>query len=88
MISIPSRPLRNLATFIVYGLVGNELNAAIIFSGLQFFNVLRMPISQLPMIFMSVVDAVVALRRIGAMLTVSSFARGEALIFPGRRAQD
>jgi hypothetical protein len=58
-------------TFVVYGLVGNELNPAIIFSGLQFFNVLRMPISELPMIFTSLIDASVALQRIGALLSAS-----------------
>lgn len=58
----------------MYGLVGNELNPAIIFSGLQFFNVLRMPISELPMILTSVIDAVVALKRIGGLLVVSRLA--------------
>lgn len=77
-------------TFVVYGLVGNDLNPAIIFSGLQFFNVLRMPISELPMIFTSLIDAMVALRRIGALLTVSlcSMHSGRAvLIVSGRRIE-
>jgi ATP-binding cassette subfamily C (CFTR/MRP) protein 1 len=57
-------------TFVVYSLTGNELNPAIIFSALKFFNVLRMPISQLPMVIAAVIDAVVAMGRIGAMLRV------------------
>jgi hypothetical protein len=61
-----------VVTFVVYSLTGNVLNPAIIFSALQFFNVLRQPISQLPMIIAAVIDAVVALGRIGAMLRVSS----------------
>lgn len=68
--------LMELVTFIVYGLIGNELNPAIIFSGLQFFNVLRMPISELPMILTSVIDAVVALRRIGGLLVVRNSSSG------------
>jgi ATP-binding cassette subfamily C (CFTR/MRP) protein 1 len=58
-------------TFVTYSLTGNQLNAAIVFSALQFFNVLREPISRLPMIIAAAIDAVVALGRIGAMLRVS-----------------
>lgn len=60
-------------TFVVYSLTGHDLNPAIIFSALQFFNVLRQPISQLPMIIAAVIDAVVALDRIGAMLRASHY---------------
>ena len=58
-------------TFVTYSLTGNQLNAAIVFSALQFFNVLRQPISRLPMIIAAATDAIVALGRIGAMLRVS-----------------
>jgi hypothetical protein len=47
-------------TFVTYGLSGHPLNAAIIFSGLQYFNVLKQPISFLPMAFTAVSDAAVA----------------------------
>lgn len=59
-----------IVTFVVYSLTGNQLNAAIVFSALQFFNVLRQPISRFPMIIAAAIDAVVALGRIGAMLRV------------------
>jgi ABC-type multidrug transport system fused ATPase/permease subunit len=58
-------------TFVTYGLTGHELNPAIIFSALQFFNVLRLPIAKLPMVVSAVMDAIVALGRIGDMLKVS-----------------
>lgn len=71
----PLRIVRDVAndpvTFVTYSLTGNQLNAAIVFSALQFFNVLRQPISRLPMIIAAAIDAVVALGRIGAMLRVS-----------------
>jgi len=74
-------------TFVTYSLTGNQLNAAIVFSALQFFNVLRQPISRLPMIIAAAIDAVVALGRIGAMLRVSAYRdliRGTQLNFSGR----
>lgn len=48
-------------TFVVYGITGHTLDAAVIFTGLQFFNVLKTPISQLPMIVTALLDAVVGL---------------------------
>ncbi|WWD08510.1 hypothetical protein V865_006622 [Kwoniella europaea PYCC6329] len=60
--------LAAVLTLVTYGLTGHELNAAIIFSGLQYFNVLKTPISFLPMCFTAVSDALVGIRRIGALL--------------------
>ncbi|WVW81052.1 hypothetical protein I302_103043 [Kwoniella bestiolae CBS 10118] len=60
--------LAAVLTFVTYGLTGHELNAAIIFSGLQYFNVLKTPISFLPMCFTAVSDALVGIRRIGSLL--------------------
>ncbi|CAD6567059.1 MAG: hypothetical protein TREMPRED_003289 [Tremellales sp. Tagirdzhanova-0007] len=60
--------LASVLTFITYGLSGHPLNAAIIFSGLQYFNVLKQPISFLPLAFTAVTDAAVAVGRIGTML--------------------
>ncbi|WWC98771.1 hypothetical protein V866_005664 [Kwoniella sp. B9012] len=60
--------LAAVLTFVTYGLTGHGLNAAIIFSGLQYFNVLKTPISFLPMCFTAVSDALVGIRRIGALL--------------------
>ncbi|EIW71607.1 hypothetical protein TREMEDRAFT_27765 [Tremella mesenterica DSM 1558] len=60
--------LAAVLTFITYGATGHSLNPAIIFSGLQMFSVLKQPISQLPMILSSVMDALVALGRISQLL--------------------
>ncbi|ORY22828.1 ABC transporter type 1, transmembrane domain-containing protein [Naematelia encephala] len=60
--------LAAVLTFITYGLSGHNLNAAIIFSGLQYFNVLKQPIAFLPMVFTAVSDAAVAIGRIGVAL--------------------
>lgn len=58
-------------SFVTYALSGHTLDSAVIFSALQFFNVLRQPIAFLPMILSSLSDSVAAIRRIGAMLRVS-----------------
>lgn len=42
-------PLIVIVTFITYGLSGHDLDPATIFTGLQFFNVLKTPIAFLPM---------------------------------------
>ncbi|WWD20530.1 hypothetical protein CI109_105006 [Kwoniella shandongensis] len=60
--------LAAVLTFITYGLSGHDLDAAIIFSGLQYFNVLKTPISFLPMAFSAVSDASVGIGRISALL--------------------
>ncbi|OCF58423.1 cadmium ion transporter [Kwoniella mangroviensis CBS 10435] len=60
--------LAAVLTFVTYGLTRHELNAAIIFSGLQYFNVLKTPISFLSMCFTAVSDALVGIHRIGALL--------------------
>ncbi|WRT70501.1 uncharacterized protein IL334_007499 [Kwoniella shivajii] len=60
--------LAAVLTFVTYGLTGHQLNPAIIFSGLQFFNVLKTPISFLPMCFTAVSDALVGIRRISSLL--------------------
>ncbi|OCF34449.1 cadmium ion transporter [Kwoniella heveanensis BCC8398] len=60
--------LAAVLTFVAYGLSGHELNAASIFSGLQYFNVLKVPISFLPMCFTAVSDALVGIGRISQLL--------------------
>ncbi|WWC92110.1 uncharacterized protein L201_007064 [Kwoniella dendrophila CBS 6074] len=59
--------LAAVLTFVTYGLTGHQLNAATIFSGLQYFNVLKTPISFLPMCFTAVSDALVGIRRIESL---------------------
>ncbi|OCF42639.1 cadmium ion transporter [Kwoniella heveanensis CBS 569] len=60
--------LAAVLTLVAYGLSGHELNAASIFSGLQYFNVLKVPISFLPMCFTAVSDALVGIGRISQLL--------------------
>ncbi|KAG8710747.1 hypothetical protein FRC09_020949 [Ceratobasidium sp. 395] len=56
-------------SFITYALTGHELNAAIIFSSLQLFNIIRMPLIFVPFVASSCGDAYVALNRISKFLT-------------------
>ncbi|KAK4686687.1 hypothetical protein P7C73_g3435, partial [Tremellales sp. Uapishka_1] len=68
--------LAAVLTFITYGLSGHSLNVATIFSGLQYFNVMRQPITFLPLAFTAVSDAVVAIGRIGVMLRSEELKHG------------
>jgi ATP-binding cassette, subfamily C (CFTR/MRP), member 1 len=56
--------LVTIATFAVYVLLGNELTAAIAFSALSLFAVLRFPLFQLPMVIQQLTRAGVAFRRL------------------------
>lgn len=60
--------LAAVLTFITYSLSGHDLNPAIIFSGLQYFNILKQPLTMLPMVFTACSDAAVAITRIGHAL--------------------
>ncbi|KLO13407.1 multidrug resistance-associated ABC transporter [Schizopora paradoxa] len=61
--------LASILSFITYALIGHALNPAIIFSSLQYFNIIRMPLVFFPLVLTSCSDAVVALGRIGKFLT-------------------
>lgn len=50
-------------TFVTYSLSGHKLDVPIVFSSLQFFNVLRQPISNLPTQISSCMDAASAMGR-------------------------
>ncbi|KAF9163643.1 hypothetical protein DFQ26_002301 [Actinomortierella ambigua] len=51
-------------TFVVYSLAGNELNAAIVFSSLSLFNIMRMPLMIFPQVVSGMVDALVSIHRV------------------------
>ncbi|KJE02687.1 cadmium ion transporter [Cryptococcus gattii NT-10] len=68
--------LAAVLTFITYGLTGHSLTPAIIFSGLQYFNVLKTPIAFLPMCFTAISDALVGIERIGALLKAEEMPEG------------
>ncbi|KZT29756.1 multidrug resistance-associated ABC transporter [Neolentinus lepideus HHB14362 ss-1] len=57
-----------ILSFVTYALTGHNLNVAIIFSSLQWFNIIRLPLSMLPLVFASVAQAVVSLQRISKFL--------------------
>ncbi|KAJ7284355.1 multidrug resistance-associated ABC transporter [Mycena rebaudengoi] len=61
--------LASILSFITYALSGHELNITIIFSSLQLFNIIRVPLVLFPFVLGSLSDAVVALARIGKLLT-------------------
>ncbi|KAL0253531.1 hypothetical protein I308_100904 [Cryptococcus tetragattii IND107] len=68
--------LAAVLTFITYRLTGHSLTPAIIFSGLQYFNVLKTPIAFLPMCFTAISDALVGIERIGALLRAEEMREG------------
>ncbi|WWD04245.1 hypothetical protein V865_002313 [Kwoniella europaea PYCC6329] len=57
-----------ILTFVTYALSGHELTAAVIFSGLQWFSVIRVPISLLPMTLAAIGDMTVSLGRVSRTL--------------------
>ncbi|KAF8882127.1 P-loop containing nucleoside triphosphate hydrolase protein [Infundibulicybe gibba] len=66
--------LASVLSFITYALSGHDLNIAIIFSSLQFFNIIRAPLIFFPFVLSSLSDALVALGRISKFLTAEELA--------------
>ncbi|KAJ7827865.1 multidrug resistance-associated ABC transporter [Mycena olivaceomarginata] len=64
--------LASILSFITYALSGHELNIAIIFSSLQFFNIIRMPLVFIPFVLSAPSGAMVSFARISAFLTAKS----------------
>ncbi|KAI8599078.1 P-loop containing nucleoside triphosphate hydrolase protein [Dissophora ornata] len=60
--------LASALSFILYGAIGNELQADIVFPALAYFTVLRTPLMVLPSAYTVTVDAYVALKRIQTFL--------------------
>ncbi|KAL6300347.1 multidrug resistance-associated ABC transporter [Sparassis latifolia] len=60
--------LATVLSFITYALSGHELNVAIIFTSLQFFNIIRAPLMFFPMVLAASTDAAVGLRRMSRYL--------------------
>ncbi|CDR88146.1 related to ATP-binding cassette transporter protein [Sporisorium scitamineum] len=56
--------IATVLSFVTYALVGNELDAAVLFSSLSFFTLLRTPLQFLPIAWNAVVDAKNAADRI------------------------
>ncbi|KAJ7658484.1 multidrug resistance-associated ABC transporter [Mycena rosella] len=60
--------LASILSFITYGLSGHQLNVAVIFSSVQFFNIIRAPLIFVPFVLSALSDALVALGRITKFL--------------------
>ncbi|KZO98301.1 multidrug resistance-associated ABC transporter [Calocera viscosa TUFC12733] len=61
----------SILSFITYALSNHPLEPAIIFSSLQYFNIIRAPLIYLPLVFTACTDAYIALGRIGKMMVAS-----------------
>ncbi|EPQ52804.1 multidrug resistance-associated ABC transporter [Gloeophyllum trabeum ATCC 11539] len=57
-----------ILSFITYALTSHSLNVAIIFSSLQWFNMIRAPLTVLPIVVSQATQAIVALERISKFL--------------------
>lgn len=57
-----------MATFATYSLTGNNLTSQIAFVSLSLFNILRFPLSMLPMLISNMVEAFVSLQRVTKFL--------------------
>ncbi|KAJ8457503.1 hypothetical protein ONZ45_g18288 [Pleurotus djamor] len=71
--------LAAVLSFITYSLSGHNLNIAIIFSSLQLFNVIRFPLTMLPVILSFFADALVALGRISTFLLAEELPEAYAI---------
>ncbi|KAI0795051.1 multidrug resistance-associated ABC transporter [Abortiporus biennis] len=60
--------LSTVLSFITYSLSGHNLNVAVIFTALQLFTVIRIPLLILPMVAAASADAMVALQRVAEFL--------------------
>ena len=61
--------LSSLATFGLYGALGNELTAASAFTALALFNILRFPLNNMPNTIQRCVDIHVSMRRLSQFMT-------------------
>ncbi|KAF8882128.1 hypothetical protein BD779DRAFT_1675113 [Infundibulicybe gibba] len=78
--------LASVLSFITYALSGHDLNIAIIFSSLQFFNIIRAPLIFFPFVLSSLSDALVALGRISKFLTAEELADPYLIDYEGKLA--
>ncbi|KAF9473172.1 P-loop containing nucleoside triphosphate hydrolase protein [Pholiota conissans] len=66
--------IANVIAFITYGLTGHQLTIAKIFTALQLFNAMRVPLLLFPLVLSSLADAMVAFQRICSFLTAEELA--------------
>ncbi|KAJ7800822.1 P-loop containing nucleoside triphosphate hydrolase protein [Mycena olivaceomarginata] len=80
--------LASILSFITYALSRHELNIAIIFSSLQFLNIIRMPLVFIPFVLSALSDAMVSFARIGAFLTAEELTDPYAIDLERENAVD
>ncbi|KAL4258198.1 ATP-binding cassette transporter C, partial [Pleurotus pulmonarius] len=78
--------LAAVLSFITYSLSGHELNVAIVFSSLQLFNAIRMPLLTLPIALSFLSDALVALGRISGFLLAEELPEMYRISYSNKRA--
>ncbi|KAJ7580556.1 multidrug resistance-associated ABC transporter [Mycena floridula] len=61
--------IATIMSFITYSLSGHNLTVAVIFTSLQFFNIIRIPLILFPMVLSLLADSFVAMGRISKFLT-------------------
>lgn len=61
--------LAAVLSFVTYSLSGHELDVATIFASLQLFNIIEMPMAELPMVITALSDVQIAILRITKILT-------------------
>ncbi|KAF9019789.1 multidrug resistance-associated ABC transporter [Hymenopellis radicata] len=71
--------LAAVLSFITYALTNHDLNVAIIFSSLQFLNIIRAPLVYLPFVLAFLSDAMVAFGRISTFLTAEELANAYSI---------
>ncbi|KAF8915697.1 multidrug resistance-associated ABC transporter [Mucidula mucida] len=71
--------LAAVLSFITYALTNHDLNVAIIFSSLQFLNIIRAPLIYFPFVLAFMSDAMVALGRISTFLTAEELANAYSI---------
>ncbi|KAJ4474268.1 multidrug resistance-associated ABC transporter [Lentinula aciculospora] len=78
--------LASVLSFITYALSGHDLNVAIIFSSLQFFNIIRAPLVFFPIVLSALSDFLVAMGRIGKFLKAEELAEPYTIDFERKHA--
>ncbi|KAG2004754.1 ATP-binding cassette transporter [Coprinopsis cinerea AmutBmut pab1-1] len=71
--------LASVLSFITYALTGHALDVATIFSALQLFNIIRIPLLFFPFVLASYSDALVGAKRISAFLTAEDLPKPYAM---------
>ncbi|KAF9067926.1 multidrug resistance-associated ABC transporter [Rhodocollybia butyracea] len=80
--------LASILSFVTYALSGHDLNVAIIFSSLQFFNIIRAPLIFFPVVLSALSDFLVAMGRISKFLTAEELEEPYTIDFNSKYAVD